>query len=137
MLTVACIDLDGFKQINDTHGHASGDEVLMACADRMRAAVRRSSDLIARLGGDEFLIALRDVGPGDAVLIQVMRALIDSLALPIRLSSGAEVRVGVSIGVACLPTHGAEPQQLVRAADEALYHVKRNGKLAFALAFPT
>ena len=135
-LSVACIDLDGFKQINDTHGHASGDEVLVACADRMRAAVRRSSDLIARLGGDEFLIALRDVGPGDSVLIQVMRALIDGLALPIRLSSGAEVRVGVSIGVACLPTHGAEPQQLVRAADEALYHVKRNGKLAFALALP-
>ena len=87
VLTVACIDLDGFKQINDRHGHAAGDEVLVACADRMRAAVRRSSDLVARLGGDEFLIALRDVGPGDAVLIQVMRALIDGLALPIRLSS--------------------------------------------------
>jgi len=133
-LSVACIDLDGFKQINDTHGHACGDEVLVACADRMRTAVRRSSDLVARLGGDEFLIALRDVGPGDAVLIQVMRALLDGLSLPIRLSTGVEVRVGVSIGVACLPTHGAEPHALVRAADEALYHVKRNGKLAFALA---
>lgn len=131
---VACVDLDGFKQINDTHGHASGDEVLVACADRMRTAVRRSSDLVARLGGDEFLIALRDVGPADAVLIQVMRGLLDGLSLPIRLSTGEEVRVGVSIGVACLPTHGTDPQGLVRAADEALYHVKRNGKLAFALA---
>lgn len=137
LLSVACIDLDGFKQINDTHGHAAGDEVLVACAERMRAAVRRSSDLIARLGGDEFLVALRDVGPGDAVLAQVMQALLDGLSRPIRLSTGEEVRVGVSIGVACLPTHGAEPQGLVRAADDALYHVKKNGKLAFALALPT
>jgi GGDEF domain-containing protein len=108
-LCVACVDLDGFKQINDSHGHACGDEVLVACAERMRTAVRRSSDLIARLGGDEFLVALRDVGPGDPVL---------------------------SIGVACLPLHGSEPPRLVRIADEALYHVKRNGKQAFALALP-
>jgi diguanylate cyclase (GGDEF)-like protein/PAS domain S-box-containing protein len=133
-LSVLCIDLDGFKQINDTHGHPSGDEVLVACAERMRMAVRRTSDLVARLGGDEFLIALRDVGPGEAVLIQVLRGLIDGLSLPIRVSTGEEVRVGVSIGVACLPTHGSDPQSLLRAADDALYHVKRNGKQAFALA---
>jgi len=133
-LSVACIDLDGFKQINDTHGHQSGDEVLVACAERMRAAVRRSSDLIARLGGDEFLVALRDVGPADAVLGQVMQDLIDGLSRPITLSTGETVSVGVSIGVACLPLHGSEPQRLVRVADEALYHVKRNGKLAYALA---
>jgi diguanylate cyclase (GGDEF)-like protein len=135
-LCVACVDLDGFKQINDTHGHASGDEVLVACAERMRTAVRRSSDLIARLGGDEFLVALRDVGPGDAVLGQVMRDLIDGLSQPVTLSTGQVVSVGVSIGVACLPLHGSEPQHLVRVADEALYHVKRNGKQAFALALP-
>ncbi len=133
-LSVLCIDLDGFKQINDTHGHQSGDEVLVACAERMRIAVRRSSDLVARLGGDEFLIALRDVGAEDAVLVQVMRGLIDGLSLPIRLSTGEEVRVGVSIGAACLPSHGMSAQALVRAADDALYHVKRNGKQAFALA---
>lgn len=135
-LCVACIDLDGFKQINDTHGHAHGDEVLVACAERMRAAVRRSSDLVARLGGDEFLIALRDVGPLDAVLGQVMHDLIEGLSRPIRLSTGEEVSVGVSIGVACQPVHGDEAQLLVRKADDALYHVKRNGKLAFALAVP-
>ncbi len=133
-LAVACIDLDGFKQVHDTHGHQSGDEVLVACAERMRAAVRRSSDLIARLGGDEFLVALRDVGPSDAVLHQVMHDLIDGLSQPILLSSGETVSVGVSIGVACLPLHGHEPQRLVRVADEALYHVKRNGKRAYALA---
>lgn len=135
-LSVACIDLDGFKQINDTHGHACGDEVLVACGERMRAAVRRSSDLVARLGGDEFLVVLRDVGAGDAVLVQVMRDLLNGLSQPVRLSTGGEVRVGVSIGVACQPTHGSEPSQLVRAADEALYMVKRNGKGAFALALP-
>lgn len=133
-LSVVCVDLDGFKQINDSHGHASGDEVLVACAERMRAAVRRSSDLVARLGGDEFLIALRDVGPGDAVLMQVMRNLLDGLSQPIQLSTGEVVSVGVSLGVACLPAHGTEPHALVRMADEALYHVKRNGKSAFALA---
>jgi diguanylate cyclase (GGDEF)-like protein/PAS domain S-box-containing protein len=124
-LCVACVDLDGFKQINDSHGHACGDEVLVACAERMRTAVRRSSDLIARLGGDEFLVALRDVGPGDPVLCQVMRDLIDGLSRPITLSTGQVVSVGVSIGVACLPLHGSEPPRLVRIADEALYHVKR------------
>ncbi|MCE4539940.1 sensor domain-containing diguanylate cyclase [Pelomonas sp. P7] len=133
-LAVACLDLDGFKQINDTHGHQAGDEVLVACAERMRAAVRRSSDLVARLGGDEFLIALRDVGPGDAVLAQVMQELVATLSQPVRLSTGQEVSVGVSIGIACLPTHGADPPGLVRAADEALYHVKRHGKQAFAIA---
>ncbi|MDR7334496.1 sensor domain-containing diguanylate cyclase [Roseateles asaccharophilus] len=133
-LSVACVDLDGFKLINDRHGHHSGDEVLIACAERMRAAVRRSSDLVARLGGDEFLIALRDVGPGDAVLSQVMHDLVESLSRPISLSTGDTVRVGVSVGVACLPLHAAESPRLVRAADEALYHVKRNGKLAFVLA---
>ena len=106
----------------------------MACAERMRAAVRRSSDLVARLGGDEFLVALRDVGPGDAALMQVMQELLTGLSQPIHLSTGTVVSVGVSIGVACLPLHGEEAQGLVRAADEALYHVKRNGKLAFALA---
>jgi len=133
-LSVVCIDLDGFKQINDTYGHSCGDEVLVASAERMRAAVRRSSDLVARLGGDEFLIALRDMGPGDAVLAQVMHNLLESLSQPIALSTGGSVRIGVSIGVACLPAHGTEPHALVRAADEALYHVKRNGKQAFALA---
>ncbi len=135
-LSVVCIDLDGFKRINDTHGHAAGDAVLVACAERMRAAVRRSSDLVARLGGDEFLVALRDVGPGDAVLTQVMTQLIEGLSQPIVLASGEAVRVGVSLGVACLPLHGDQPAVLLEAADEALYHVKRNGKLAFALALP-
>lgn len=135
-LAVACIDLDGFKHINDSHGHQAGDEVLVACAERMRAAVRRSSDLVARLGGDEFIIALRDVGAGDAVLAQAMQDLLEGLSQPIVLTTGEAVSVGVSIGVACLPIHGSEPQRLTRAADEALYHVKRNGKQAFALAVP-
>jgi len=136
MLTVACIDLDGFKQINDTHGHAAGDAVLVASAERMRAAVRRASDLVARMGGDEFLVALRDVGPADSVLSQGLQALLESLAQPVRLANGVDVQVGVSIGVACSPLHGTDPLQLMHAADEALYHVKRNGKLAFALALP-
>lgn len=130
------LDVDKFKSINDRLGHAAGDAVLVEFSRRLQACVR-ATDLVARLGGDEFLIALRDVGPADAVLIQVMRGLLDGLSLPVRLSTGEVVRVGVSIGVACLPTHGSDPQGLVRAADEALYHVKRNGKSAFALALPT
>ena len=65
-----------------------------------------------------------------------MQELVEGLCQPIVLHSGATVRVGVSIGVACLPLHGATPQALLRAADDALYHVKRNGKHAFALALP-
>ena len=133
-VSLMCIDLDEFKQINDEYGHQAGDEVLVACAERMMAAVRRSSDLIARVGGDEFIIALRDTGPDDPVLALTATALLEALQRPIVLASGTAVRVGASIGIACLPRHAHDRVGLTGLADAALYEVKRNGRNNFAMA---
>lgn len=134
-ISLMCIDLDGFKQINDQFGHQAGDEVLVACAERMKAAVRRASDLIARVGGDEFVVALRGTGPDDPVLGLTAMALLEALRRPIVLASGASVRVGASIGIACLPRHAHDRVGLTGLADAALYEVKRNGRNSFAMAF--
>lgn len=132
-LSVLYVDLDGFKTVNDTHGHHAGDEVLVACASRLKVAVRRE-DMVGRLGGDEFVVALKGVGPQDAVLGRLAAGLLDLLRRPIRLQSGAEVQVGCSIGIACTQMHGRERIDLTRAADAAMYEVKRTGKNAFAVA---
>ena len=128
------IDLDGFKQINDEHGHAAGDMVLVTCAQRIQAAMRRESDLCARLGGDEFMMALQHTGPYDDQVKAVASGLIESINHPILLTDGAEVRVGVSVGIACYPQHGRDLEQLFAAADAAMYEIKRSGKNAFAFA---
>jgi diguanylate cyclase (GGDEF)-like protein/PAS domain S-box-containing protein len=128
------LDLDGFKQVNDLHGHLAGDQVLRTCAERLLAVVRRSNDLVARIGGDEFLIALFNVGSDDPVVAQLGAALVEALAQPIQIDGGVSVRVGVSIGIACHPLHGRTLRELVEAADAAMYQVKRSGKNAYAMA---
>lgn len=134
VVTVMCIDLDGFKQVNDRFGHPAGDQVLTVCAQRMKNAVRRTSDLVGRIGGDEFIVGLRGVGSSDPMVVEVASALLHELSQVIMLDTGNEVRVGASIGVACVPLHGTERRTVTQAADDALYHVKRHGKLAFAVA---
>jgi diguanylate cyclase (GGDEF)-like protein len=134
VMTVMCIDLDGFKQINDRFGHPAGDQVLTVCAQRMRNAVRRNSDLVGRIGGDEFIVGLRGVGSSDPMVVEVASALLQEISEAIVLDTGNEVHVGASIGVACVPLHGTKLSTVIQAADEALYHVKRHGKLAFAVA---
>ena len=133
-MTVMCIDLDGFKQINDRFGHSAGDQVLTVCAQRMKNAVRRNSDLVGRIGGDEFIVGLRGVGSSDPMMVEIASALLQEISEVIVLDTGNEVRVGASIGVAYVPRHGTERSTVIPAADEALYHVKRHGKLAFAVA---
>lgn len=128
------IDLDGFKRVNDVLGHKAGDQVLILCAYRMRAAVRRSSDLIARVGGDEFLVALHNVGPGDVNLSQVARDLVDTLCEPIVLDDGQIAQIGASIGIACYPNNGVTRKALLYEADAVMYEVKRTGKNSFAVA---
>ena len=122
-LAVLFVDLDGFKQINDTLGHAVGDVVLQVVARRLRDAVR-SEDALARLGGDEFLVILEDyagAAPDDAV-----RRLLATLAQPMFME-GRELRLSASIGVATFPGDSADADTLVRQADMAMYRVKASG----------
>jgi len=128
------LDLDGFKQVNDRHGHAAGDRVLAICAERILSVVRRSTDLVARMGGDEFVIALFNVGPDDPVVAQLGMALVEVLARPIVIDGDVTVRVGVSIGMACYPRHGIRLPDLMQAADAAMYEVKRTGRNGYAMA---
>lgn len=133
-LSVLFIDLDGFKRVNDLFGHEAGDRVLVHCAQRLQASMRRSSDLAARLGGDEFLIAMPNTGPGDPAVSALAASVLEALCAPLRLDAARQVLVGASIGIACFPHHGHDRRELMRAADEAMYAVKRHGKNACAMA---
>jgi diguanylate cyclase (GGDEF)-like protein len=117
---VAVLDLDRFKFINDTLGHATGDTVLCEVAKRLRAAVRES-DTVARLGGDEFVLLLQ--GGEDAVR-EVATRIIDAMKAPLH-HRDQRIDIGVSIGVALHPQHGADDLTLLRHADTAMYRAKR------------
>ncbi|MBV9189795.1 MAG: GGDEF domain-containing protein, partial [Betaproteobacteria bacterium] len=124
-LAVVFIDLDGFKQVNDAHGHDAGDALLIEVAARLRKHLR-SSDLIARLGGDEFLVVLEDIQ--DLVPVEaVSRKLLGELARPFALASG-EVQVTASIGVSTLPDDAMDAAALMKHADTAMYTAKQAGK---------
>ncbi|MBP6902712.1 MAG: GGDEF domain-containing protein [Burkholderiaceae bacterium] len=128
-LAAYLLDLDGFKAVNDQHGHDAGDELLLQFALRLRAAVR-SSDLVARLGGDEFVVVAGDLaGPAQArqlgeQLLQVCRPafVLRRGALPV------SVNVGVTVGLALAPLDTRDPAELLRLADRALYAGKLGGK---------
>jgi diguanylate cyclase (GGDEF)-like protein len=120
------IDLDHFKDINDTLGHAAGDKLLVQVAERLRSAVR-GSDLVARLGGDEFLILLvsRDIrAEVDVVRERLMR----SVAEPVVLGGGVEVHITPSLGVSLYPQDGRDFETLLRNADLAMYTAKDRGR---------
>jgi diguanylate cyclase (GGDEF)-like protein/PAS domain S-box-containing protein len=124
-VTVAYLDLDGFKPVNDLHGHRTGDELLRVVARALEGEVR-GHDLLARLGGDEFVVVLRDALLADA--LEVAERIRIRLAEPIRLQHVAEpLRISASIGVAvALP--GDSDTSLLHAADLALYEAKRRGR---------
>jgi diguanylate cyclase (GGDEF)-like protein len=118
------VDLDRFKAVNDSLGHASGDRLLAQVANRLRTSVGAAGE-IGRLGGDEFAVVLRT---GDAdVAHRLGEALIGELCRPFQLG-GSEVRIGASIGLAIGPADGASVEALMRAADLALYDVKGKGR---------
>lgn len=122
------LDLDNFKTINDSLGHAVGDELLVAVAERLRACLR-PGDLVARLGGDEFALVVG--GNADTVIAQsVAEHLIDVLREPIQLRS-AEVVIAASIGIALTEPGATEPGTLLRNADAAMYAAKAKGKGRF------
>ncbi|MGY1682573.1 putative bifunctional diguanylate cyclase/phosphodiesterase [Geodermatophilus sp. SYSU D01176] len=118
------IDLDRFKEINDTLGHAYGDGVLQAVADRLRAAVR-SSDTVARLGGDEFAVLLPSVADEEAAQLLAVRALA-AMEAPIEVE-GVSLDVDASIGIALSGAHGDGIEALLQNADIAMYSAKERG----------
>lgn len=128
-LAVLFIDLDNFKNINDTLGHVAGDELLKAAADRLRALVR-ASDHVVRLGGDEFTVILEAVGRVDDVS-RVARQIVDALAEPFTLGRAAGNRVHASIGISLYPQDGANGETLLKHADVAMYAAKAAGKGRF------
>ena len=115
------LDLDGFKEINDTFGHLCGDGLLRQVAGRLRSELR-STDTVARLGGDEFAILLPDVD-GVATAKEVAQALLDSLVPPFAIDA-QPVTVGASIGIVLGPEHGTDPTTLMHRADVAMYVAK-------------
>jgi diguanylate cyclase (GGDEF)-like protein len=119
------VDLDEFKQVNDTLGHPCGDELLCVVADRLRGAVG-SSDVVARFGGDEFVVMQYPLShPKEAAALA--ERLVDKLAEPLQIS-GNEVLISASIGIAVAPRDGTDADQLLRNADMALYRAKSDGR---------
>jgi len=123
------MDVDRFKQINDTLGHAAGDRSLRAIGERISASVR-DSDIVARLGGDEFVALIENLGT-PAALHQLAEKIIAAVAQPLQLENG-ELVLSVSIGVAVWPKDGRDGPSLMRNADTALYRAKNQGRNRFS-----
>ena len=128
------LDLDGFKTVNDTHGHAAGDRLLEAVAERIRRTLREG-DLPARLGGDEFVALIADGTADEATALS--QRLIDVISAAYELGLGKPIRIGVSVGIAMVPDHGGEAEDLLAAADAALYLAKSAGGSRCQLASVT
>jgi diguanylate cyclase (GGDEF)-like protein len=124
-MAVVYLDLDGFKQINDTLGHGAGDVLLRLAAGRLVATVREE-DTVARLGGDEFVISLWNVSGATHAATAASR-MIEALSQPFDVE-GHAVRVTASAGVALYPVHGEEAETLMKSADLAMYQAKSAGK---------
>jgi diguanylate cyclase (GGDEF)-like protein/PAS domain S-box-containing protein len=124
---VLMLDLDGFKAINDSHGHAAGDAALREVARRLRRCVRER-DLVARLGGDEFVVLLTDVGGTSGAAQEACERVDAALAQPIALEQG-EMTLRAAIGVATFPGDGADAPSLLAFADRAMYAAKHRRRV--------
>jgi diguanylate cyclase (GGDEF)-like protein len=130
-MAVLYMDLDGFKEVNDTLGHAAGDQLLKIVAERLVGAVREE-DTVARIGGDEFMIALWEVADvSDAA--NVASKLVELIAEPYEID-GHTATVTTSAGASIYPTHGQDVDSLMKSADSALYEAKQAGKNQYRLA---
>jgi len=128
LLAVLFLDLDNFKQINDSFGHSVGDTVLISISAKLKKALRKS-DTIARLGGDEFIILMSEFKKIEEI-DEVTAKLFHSLRLPLVIK-GSELFVTTSIGISVFPNHGTSPEILLRNADAAMYRAKEKGRNSF------
>ncbi len=128
-LALLCLDLDDFKSVNDTMGHATGDGILIAVSERLRGCIR-DGDIAARLGGDEFAIILKTKDIEEVAA--VARRLCERVSRPYHFD-GRLVEIGVSIGVTLAPRDGATPHLLMKNADLALYRAKADGRAIWRL----
>lgn len=133
-VAVLVIDLDGFKNVNDVHGHTAGDEVLRMAAERLKGSLR-VTDTVVRLGGDEFVVIAESLGPG-ADIGAVASKIITSLSRPLPPVwttdlAAPEIQIGCSIGISHYPKHGDDPDALIQLADTAMYQSKQAGRGRF------
>jgi diguanylate cyclase (GGDEF)-like protein len=128
-MAVLFLDLDGFKPVNDRHGHAAGDHVLVVIADRIRGTIG-AADLAARLGGDEFVVAvpLADAN-GELAVRRMTAALHAAIAEPVEFN-GQRLHVSASIGSALCPRGAGSAEELVHLADQSMYEAKRRQRMA-------
>ena len=131
LLGLLFIDLDGFKQVNDTLGHETGDRLLMAIAERLSNSLR-ASDTVSRLGGDEFTVILRAI-PNVQIAAKVAEKILSSITKPIVLD-GYTIRVSASIGISVYPYNSQDSETLMKQADIAMYRAKGLGKNRYEFA---
>lgn len=120
-LAVLFLDLDNFKAVNDTYGHAAGDRLLKSVAERLRQSLR-ATDVAARIGGDEFVVLAKNLTSEQAA--ELSHRLTNSISAPYDLGDGVHATIGVSVGIALVTEHGADAEALLAVADEALYEAK-------------
>ncbi len=125
-LAIVFIDLDGFKQINDAHGHDIGDRLLIEFANRLRACLR-TSDFVSRIGGDEFVVLLEEIRDKSHVEA-VAHKLLAEIEQPHALVAGENLRITASIGISMYPEDGGDARALMKNADTAMYRAKEKGK---------
>ena len=124
-LALLFLDLDLFKEVNDTFGHKVGDELLVEVAKGLKEVVQRGNDTVARIGGDEFLILLTDISDNDNVKILIEK-IFEKFSKPLWLEQfSVEIKVNISIGVSIFPDHGEDADTLISKADAAMYDVKK------------
>lgn len=128
LTAVMIIDLDGFKEVNDSFGHEAGDEILKVTAKRLISALR-GTDTVARIGGDEFLVILTELHSRDNASL-VAEKLLNIISQPVYLDD-SEASVGASIGIAFFPDDGSDVEELIKMADAAMYKVKSTGKRGY------
>ena len=132
-IVVMLLDLDGFKAVNDSFGHAAGDTVLLVVAERLLGSVRVKTDTVGRLGGDEFLLIIEVESSRKEHVKGLAEKIIDCVSQPIKVAGFEPLTVGASIGIA-FASHHKQLDELITAADKAMYEVKNSGKNNFAFA---